>query len=203
MENQLIPFGKYKGQPLEILAQDPQYLEWVRNQSWFVEKYPQINTLIINNFQEPSETPEHNKIQGMFLDDEFCLKTVNAYSLFLKNKNKIMEVSVKNKITELKFEHSGIDVCFCAMVVGWSEDYITKEKTPCDVNVPFVIEIKPSVGDDYPAILRQIKIIKKLSSFARYILLVDQYCGKGISEENFIKLFYTEGIVVLFIRDIV
>jgi uncharacterized protein (DUF3820 family) len=25
----VVPFGKYKGQPVEVLAQDPQYVEWM------------------------------------------------------------------------------------------------------------------------------------------------------------------------------
>ena len=189
MENQLIPFGKYKGQPLEILAQDAQYLEWVRNQSWFVEKYPQINTLIINNFQEPSETPEHNKIQGMFLDEDFCLKLVDAHNKYLINLNIIPDILLDGrKVDELRFEVNGIDVYFSLSGMGWRN---------------FAIEIKPSVGDDYPAILRQIKSIKLPSACSRFILLVDQYSGKGITEEQFVKLFKLERIMVLFLRDIV
>lgn len=121
MENQLIPFGKYKGQPLEILVQDPQYLEWIQQQGWFADEPPYIE--------------------------------------------------------EIKF------------------------KTEC-YDVSFLIEIKPSVGDDYPAILRQIRSLKSQSHFIK-ILLVNEYNGIGISEENFIKLFKTQGIIVLFIRDIV
>ena len=34
------------------------------------------------------------------------------------------------------------------------------------------------------------------------ILLINEYNGVGISEENFIKLFKTQGITVLFIKDI-
>src|SRR6516165_8596150 len=57
--SELIPFGKYKGQPVEVLAQDKQYAEWLTAQPWFRDKFAGLYTVIINKFQEPSETPEH------------------------------------------------------------------------------------------------------------------------------------------------
>jgi hypothetical protein len=30
----IIPFGKYKGQPVEVLAADTQYLDWIRKAIW-------------------------------------------------------------------------------------------------------------------------------------------------------------------------
>lgn len=68
---ELIPFGKYKGQPLATMASDRDYCEWLLQQSWFVERFPQIHTIVVNNFGEPSETPEHNALQIRFLDDRF------------------------------------------------------------------------------------------------------------------------------------
>jgi len=29
-QTNIVPFGKYKGQPVEVLQQDIQYLEWIR-----------------------------------------------------------------------------------------------------------------------------------------------------------------------------
>jgi len=57
--SELIPFGKYKGQPVEVMAQDKQYAEWLTAQPWFRDKFAGLYTVIINKFQEPSETPEH------------------------------------------------------------------------------------------------------------------------------------------------
>jgi len=58
-EGKLVPFGKYKEQALEVVAQDKGYVEWLTAQPWFREKFASLYTVIINNFQEPSETPEH------------------------------------------------------------------------------------------------------------------------------------------------
>lgn len=73
---EIVPFGKYKGQPVEALAQDKEYCEWLIAQDWFRAKFTAIHTLIINNFGEPSETPEHNQLQALFTDREFRRKFV-------------------------------------------------------------------------------------------------------------------------------
>ena len=70
----IIPFGKYKGQPIEVLQADKQYTEWLSQQDWFKEKYATFQTLIINNFNTPQDSPEHNKLAELFLNDEFCWK---------------------------------------------------------------------------------------------------------------------------------
>lgn len=75
-ELQTVPFGKYKGQPVEMLQSDPQYCQWLASQDWFVGRYPQINTLIINNFCEQADTPEHNALQARFLDSDFIERFV-------------------------------------------------------------------------------------------------------------------------------
>src|SRR4051812_30049904 len=64
--SQVIPFGKYKGQAAEVLRSDPAYVQWLSGQDWFRDRYAIIHTLIIHNFGEPSETPEHNALQVKF-----------------------------------------------------------------------------------------------------------------------------------------
>ena len=77
-QSTVVPFGKHKGEPMEQLAADPEYCEWLMGQSWFVEKYAHIHTLIINNFGEPNETPEHNRLQLRFLDETFRRQCMQA-----------------------------------------------------------------------------------------------------------------------------
>jgi hypothetical protein len=78
MPGEVIPFGKYKGQPVEVLASDRDYCNWLMAQTWFGERYPQVHTLVINNFGEPTETPEHNALQIRLLDDGFRAKCTEA-----------------------------------------------------------------------------------------------------------------------------
>jgi hypothetical protein len=63
---------------IDVLRADPGYTDWLMAQSWVRERYAAFHTLIINNFGEPSETPEHNALQALFLDDDFCRGFVNA-----------------------------------------------------------------------------------------------------------------------------
>ena len=73
-DSKLIPFGKYAGQPIEVLRNDPSYVQWLMGKDWFRNRFTAIHTLIVNNFGEPTETPEHNTLQAQFLDDGFCRK---------------------------------------------------------------------------------------------------------------------------------
>ncbi len=41
-----MPFGKYKDQPLEVLRQDPRYVDWLLEQDWFREHYPNLVQII-------------------------------------------------------------------------------------------------------------------------------------------------------------
>ena len=59
IKTEIIPFGKYKDQPIEAMAQDGKYVEWLTSQDWFRDKYKDIYSIVINNFQAPSETPDH------------------------------------------------------------------------------------------------------------------------------------------------
>ena len=74
----IVPFGKYRGQPIDVLAADSGYCDWLIAQAWFRERYGNVYTLIVNNFGEPTETPDHNALQARFLDEAFCRATLSA-----------------------------------------------------------------------------------------------------------------------------
>jgi len=87
MQDKIFPLKKYKDQPMEVVLQDRNYCEWLAAQSWFREKFKPYYQIIINNFGEPGETPEHNALQARFLDDRFCLALGNLCKWKLMNKN--------------------------------------------------------------------------------------------------------------------
>lgn len=66
----IVPFGKYKNKPVTDLLNDKKYLDWCKNQDWF-SKFPVIYNICVNqtiqsnNLDAP--TPEHNKLQNLFL----------------------------------------------------------------------------------------------------------------------------------------
>lgn len=258
-QNKLIPFGKYKGQPLEAMAEDRQYTDWLVAQPWFRERYGNLYAVVINNFCEPSETPDHNALQARFLDDDFrlkfssvaiprlwwharmdgemiktlvhksveCKKTCEHRCLSLnKSEERINQKhravfsckSFSNRDSPLitihkpRFEESSVDCCFCvsggvffsAVVLRNGEEIgpyshhgqaefrtsilLTNR---CD-SIELGIEIKPEIGDDYPAILRQMR-----RNGSRY-LFTRAYTGVGVDQTTFIQFMDSQGIRVIF-----
>lgn len=76
----IVPFGKHKGRSIEeVLETDPGYLQWLSSRPWFAAKFVTLHQTVINRGGEPEETPEHNSLQVLFLDDAFCWKFWRAY----------------------------------------------------------------------------------------------------------------------------
>ena len=179
MAGEIVPFGKYRGKPVEALAQDRQYVDWLTAQPWFREKFGNMYTLIVNNFQEPTETPEHNKLQVLFLNAAFRARFL-SYTFGTP-----AELDSK-----MEFEVAGFDVHVWGSGSG-----------DCHV------EIKPTIGDDYPAVLRQMKTAERASEGTRHlvyraVLFLVEYIGVGATCEQFIDVFENEGIRVVFLDDL-
>lgn len=243
MDDRIIPFGKYKGKPIEVLASDEEYLKWLLAQSFFKERHLNLYNVVVNNFREPVETPEHNKIQVKFLQREYRARlayllnpmlfkhdsksindamvtilsgdNVSIGSHFLKAlqypfKHDIDEFGLYNRkmlrLSDPVFEKDA-DVFFnISYGIRFFYDNGTRNgdytrfdhRTSCS----FTIEIKPTIGDDFPAVLRQMKASmpkKSCERSGRYnILLVGQYTGLGASEEEFVQYFNSQGYWVVF-----
>lgn len=271
-ETKVVPFGKYKGQPVEVLAQDRGYMDWLSGQDWFRERYAGIYTLIVNNFTEPAETPDHNALQVMFLDDAFCERFVRVIRPELNDRlrselderraGKLEDIEKKINETNDGLQRNILDAAeyddyaagrkICAYYKDnakyWQDrrDYCRKytvdyraklgelalqraawavplgaisltferhfEVRGVDVRLQLtaiddqhkirttwptrLIEIKPSVGDDYPAVLRQMR------ANGSEILFTERYTGVGATEEQFIKTFALSDIKVVFRCDV-
>jgi len=208
MNSDVIPFGKYKGKPVEVLASDKGYCDWLMSQGDFLDRYSNIKTLIINNFKEAEDTPEHNSLQGLFLDESIC-KALHAFVIgedvyfehFDKYTSALEYHGVDGaelthgfcEIYDLAFESRGADVKFSV----WSYILKGKQKTSsydmeselfCLSPKSYAVELKPSVGDDYPTIMRQMK------SNHCNVLVYSDYIGLGISEDQFRKMFALSSI---------
>jgi len=247
MEDRIIPFGKYKGKPLEILAADKDYLDWLTSQSWFKEKYTNIyNIVVINNFREPNDTPEHNRIQVRFLKPEVRLKLAYLVNkdMFKRNSSCINE-ELRKKMSELdgdernlflnslkNIENNDDISSFKRSIVKYSNpnfetidvsytiwygfkfhydckpqySYLETTGRPIDIfgyetQTNYKVEIKPTISDDFPAVLRQMKAampIKRYANKTFYILLIGSYTGLGATEEEFIQYFNSQGYYVVF-----
>ena len=78
----VIHFGKYSGKSAaQIMADDPQYVQWILAQPWFQEKNPKLVQFFISGGgSEASETPEHNALQAKFIQDAYCLAVAAMFS---------------------------------------------------------------------------------------------------------------------------
>ena len=242
MEDKLIPFGKYKGKPVEILANDKEYTNWLLAQSWFKEGNLTLYNVIINNFREPENTPEHNKMQIKFLNLEYRLKFAlyickNFFEYDSARINEEIEINLSNNdyayelASALRNSTGGLGIktnrllefttpSFEKIDVAYSVKYGIEITYKYEKNDRFYdkvtyyedlkyfnkvsveIEIKPTISDDFPAVLRQMKASMPNKPFVKSILLVGQYTGIGATESEFIEYFSTQGYEVIFSREI-
>lgn len=260
---QLVPFGKYKGQPVSVMQNDTQYCDWLATQDWFRERYANVyNQVIINNFTEPTETPEHNRLQMLFLDDNFLKsfcdkifdfslqekfnKTVSAIKKKHKDVKKYFEDVNGNsskeilnnyidffaklnliekffEISNINFEQNAFDVVIeYKFYEIWSHihnyyDLAKEEDRPfyCMYDIDkmrsyIFVEIKPCLGDDFPAVLRQIKSNSEVNVGrgrkeplgGEKVLIIDEFTAQGATFEQVKKVFELSNITLLKFSDV-
>lgn len=128
MSAELITFGKYKGQPVEVLANDKKYTDWLMAQEWFRTGHVQLYNVIVNNFCEPSDTPEHNRMQADFMKAEVKEKVLRQ---LFKEPEKLMKY-YGNRAKNYDEEISGIELQL-AELQKEKEGYEIKEKEFSDL----------------------------------------------------------------------
>jgi hypothetical protein len=79
---QVLSFGKHKGQPFEVLLQDSGYALWLMNSMFgkLQTSHPELLAFLVSRYGVPDRTPVHNKLQNRFLDESFCLQFALAGS---------------------------------------------------------------------------------------------------------------------------
>lgn len=264
----VVPFGKHKGKTVaELLTTDPTYADWVTAQGWVAERFAELHAAILSRGAGTDDTPEHNALQGRFLDSAFCLATLRVLRparianeikslrnvLASRRKDpairqrqnveyaeagvrqamkgpwfvhdwtpeKIQEVTERNiaeaeqtlaeekeKFNKIQdeidnlpdlssykarvlcqveeFEYKGVDV-----VLKWTVEFDIYTETGT-LNV----ELKPSLGDDYPSVMRQMRTLG-----CRHIV-VGTYTGRGLSEPQLRSMFETNGMRLVFLQEI-
>jgi hypothetical protein len=230
--SEMIPFGKYKGQPIEVLEHDPQYADWLAQQDWVKDRYPQIVNIIINKFGENEETPDHNAMQAKFMDRRYCALMAELLGVFrpktaaeadrqvlnyLRSEYRemlsqghfgkvggeckvelhcLIDKSLSEAIRNQAFEKNAIDVSFDCEETEWSFSVSGHWKRPSSyvqITKSYSIhaELKPVVGDDYPAVLRQMRNNRS------NVLVYGSYTGRGVDEATFRQFFKMQKIAVI------
>jgi hypothetical protein len=182
----VVPFGKYRGQPLEVLEADPGYVQWLQAQDWVAQRYPTFHTLIINNLQEPSETPEHNALQVRFLSERFQRQVWEAWrAKYVPGPHELPYRAASD--IQCVFEEHGIDVL---LNINGNTNKLA-------------IELKPTLGDDYPAVLRQIKAWRTdLVGYARSALMIDAFTARGATLDQVRQVFALSHITLLTLAEV-
>lgn len=99
------------------------------------------------------------------------------------------------------FEVKGCDVCLY-WEVRWNAIHLDTrriasiERYESSETGEIRIEVKPTVADEYPAVLRQ--MARNKSS----ILFLEEYCGEGVTEDQFRRIFAASNKDVVFKRDV-
>ena len=100
----IVPFGKYKGKPVTEFLADTSYVEWCKKQPGMLEKNPTIYNIVVNqqitSSSQNSKTPEHNKLQNLFLNTDNLSKL--RKSLFKTHINNF-EINLNNLIHDEDF----------------------------------------------------------------------------------------------------
>jgi len=222
----IVPFGKYKGQPVEVMRADRSYMQWLTGQDWARDKYPSLIQIVVNNFGEPEETPEHNALQARFLDRSFCWAfRLNVHSSMLfptpyerltssiaflrrdsawsdAERRRRQGVTIE-KLEAATRELAGSDCPFSLErtfeVNGWDVELkLWMEAGDASWSESLLVEIKPTLGDEYPATLRQIKSRKSSRSF----LLIDRFTASGATYLQVSQIFGASGVQIITVEDV-
>ena len=122
--------------------------------------------------------------------------------------------ALETRVVTRQFEEQGVDVIL--RVAAKSANHAFEPPRADDLNLRWYhydrkgdgwndlictlgslrIELKPVVGDDYPAVLRQMKRTRA------DVLFVGEYTGQGATQEQFMQTMETAEIRVVFARDV-
>ena len=185
MDN-VFPIGKYRGQTLrDVRARDPSYLEWIGAQAWFVRRCPELAEKIHKHATNDG-TPAHNRLQAMFLNKPFVARVIDAAVPEHAEARHEWETGVQ-------FEVRGIDVLIDRSVAGV-------------FYARLAVEIKPSIGDDYPAVMRQVLAgaarLAKCRPPYRNVIFAEQFSAAGVTRAQLAEILAHSGIQIIYLADV-
>lgn len=207
----MVTFGKYKDKSMLDLLADKGYVEWLKKQSWFQKKTQLYNIVVHQNISknQNEKSPEHNKLQNLFLDHNNVEKLGNF--IIARYKYKCHPIQ---KLNSYKIEFEGKynwDCIFnfdCAGQCLNGRNCCSSEESVYCIDV--FSEIKPIMGDDYPCVLRkmknQIELTKSnnnLALFKHFLLIIKEYNSNTTTKEQLVKIFKQTNIKILFIDELI
>lgn len=190
----IIPFGKYQNKPIEELLKDDKYIEWLKAQYWLESKYPEIykrinKSITTVKYKNDNPTPYHNKIQNLFLKQIY---RIYFFEILFNFENVDDNVDV---------EFEGENNWDIILTLNVRDKYFCTRR-----KYNIYCEIKTSVGEEYPCILRKLKQqmihTKYTKEYTRFCLLIDKLRLSETTFEDFILIFKLSNIEVILLEDI-
>jgi hypothetical protein len=211
-----VPFGKHKGKPVTDLLNDVPYLEWCKQQEWF-KKYQIVYNICVNqtiiNGNQNSKTPEHNKLQNMFLEKQNILRIWNTFVIpFNFTGHKPLNLISHKTEFEGKFNWD------CVIKLHYNSQCLRGKRCCSDQfstdSIDVFIEIKTLLGDDYPCVLRKMKTQIELTENkgkeqsgcyffnAIWLLVIKEYDSAVTSKDVLRKIFSQSKIKIIFVNEL-
>jgi hypothetical protein len=179
---EIVPFGKYRNQPVERLLADRSYCEWLAAQSWFRDLFAPLYDAIVG-WGEPQDSPVHNAMQARYLDHDEALRIVMLWA------------TGRPQIEHVAFEVDGWDVVIRAsggLPLPTAGGYRLPEGYGDAI---VLVELKPTLGDDYPTVLRQV-IKRRERRPNRCLVLADRAEFAGVSLAQVRDIFGSQDVTL-------
>lgn len=199
-----IPFGKYKGQEIDVLASDLSYAEWILSQEWVKEKYPQLHDAIMILSKEESAdkskkslSAKENMLLSIALKDE-KIESFDIYPFSLPVVRNLERTLLHPHVTYIVGENgSGKSTLLEALA-------ITQGFNPEGGTVNFNFATRPSHSDlhEYLRIAKSGKraqngFFLRAESFFNVATAIDEigvtnsYGGKSLHEQSHGEAFFS------------
>lgn len=195
MKDDIVPFGKYRDQSLEVLRADRQYCEWLLTQPWFVQRYKSIYEVLTHGGMRSEDTPEHNAMQARFLNEELCKKLAALFAQQLQNSEKLLLMEPGSLRWGINFEELNWDIIFNVRIRfdHSNRSYVNATNE----SLTAFIELKPIIGDDYSSVLRKVKN-RPAPQQGRSLLIVltDHFSSQAVTLDQARELFRKSGVVL-------
>lgn len=197
--NTPFPFGKYSGQPLAVVLADRNYTQWALSLADFPIKHPAVFDFIATGggTVEKDQTPAHNAMQIRFLKPEASEACVRRLAPAVDTEE------VKDggalgpvEIDRQTFEHFGWDVYFVSRHRWSFEESLDDWSSYWHVG----IELKPSISEDYPAVLRQVKdrVLRNHATrrgvVDKVVVVTDSFTAKSATLDQVKQMFRSSGV---------
>lgn len=226
----IIPFGKKRGLPADDLLNDPEYLNWLQKNAaeYTRQRYPDFYPVLMNSGRRATETPDHNRLQALFLDDQyrqaFCrvvkpgwedriwsdfvaevsYQAREAHPEFREALERLPAVCWSDVSTKAWFEIKGIDV---GIEMSIEIQRLTNDATIPAFCLPYALRF-PGEKETFTVEIKgdigdeYPTVLRQMLALKSRYLFLESYSGLGATMEQFIDIFHSSGRIVVFKDDV-